>query len=182
MMIEGRNIYLRTLERSDLENVLSWINDASIAIPMGIDYPKSKKEQDIWYSRLLRDRAKKVFAIVSKKNNLHIGNLSIDQLDYRIRKARVSIFIGKKKFRKCGFGYDALITFLEYCFNHLNLHRIYLEVNCDNKVAIALYKKCGFKKEGMLRDDEFVNGKYINRFVMSILDYEFVRHAYEKQR
>lgn len=49
------------------------------------------------------------------------------------------------------------------------MHRIYLTVLENNKNAYNLYKKIGFKEDGVLRDAIFKNGKYCNLIMMSIL-------------
>lgn len=68
-----------------------------------------------------------------------------------------------------GFGTEAVNLLLEYGFNRLNLHRIWLGVNADNEGAVNCYRKCGFKHEGRLRDDIFYHGKYADVIRMGIL-------------
>lgn len=172
-MIEGKRIILRKLEEEDLLRMLEWINDSEIAYLVGIDQPISRDEQKKWYQGLLEDQTKRVFAIEFKEDKKHIGNISLDTIDWRNRNARLTIFIGEKSLRNQGIGHDVLSTFLNYCFNHLNLNRIYLLVHEDNQPAIRLYEKCGFKKEGLLRNHEYYYGKYINKIVMGLFKSEF---------
>ena len=44
-----------------------------------------------------------------------------------------------------GYGTEAIITFLDYYFNEMNMKKLYLEVAKFNKRAIRCYEKCGFK-------------------------------------
>ena len=39
--------------------------------------------------------------------------------------------------------------------------------------AIASYEKCGFKREGVLREEHFARGKYHDTIVMGILESEY---------
>ena len=63
---------------------------------------------------------------------------------------------------------------LKYAFKILNLHRVELEVFDYNPRAKAMYEKCGFIQEGIKRDALFLNDKFYNVFIMSILSYEFM--------
>lgn len=52
-------------------------------------------------------------------------------------------------------------------------HRIDLKVLDYNLRGIRCYEKCGFKKDGVLRENAYIEGKYYSDIVMSILDYEY---------
>lgn len=62
---------------------------------------------------------------------------------------------------------------VDYGFRQLNLHRVCLTVLKTNERAIDLYNKLGFKTEGILRDEQFRDGHYIDVLVMSILEHEW---------
>lgn len=49
---------------------------------------------------------------------------------------------------------------MDYAFSVLNLYKLYLIVDKENAKAIHIYEKLGFKKEGDLIDEFFVNGSY----------------------
>jgi len=49
----------------------------------------------------------------------------------------------------------------------------------DNKSAIHIYNKLGFKTEGVLRKSLFKDNKYHNLIIMSILKEEFENCNYE---
>jgi RimJ/RimL family protein N-acetyltransferase len=50
------------------------------------------------------------------------------------------------------------------------LARIELRVHADNAVAISLYKKFGFKTEGVLQDAVRIDGIYKNMIIMAIVN------------
>ncbi len=57
-----------------------------------------------------------------------------------------------------------------------NNHKVYLTVDADNPgVIIRSYEKSGFKKDGILRDEVYKNGQYVDRIIMSILKHEYVK-------
>jgi diamine N-acetyltransferase len=55
----------------------------------------------------------------------------------------------------------------------MNLHRIYLRVHADNLGAIKAYQAAGFVHEGVLRQDVYRNGEYLDVLVMAVLKSEW---------
>jgi len=81
--------------------------------------------------------------------------------------------IGEKEYWGRGYGTDTMITFLDYLFNELGLHRVYLRVQSYNTRALKCYEKCGFIQEGVLRHHCFTRGKHYDELLMGILRDEF---------
>jgi RimJ/RimL family protein N-acetyltransferase len=62
---------------------------------------------------------------------------------------------------------------LDYAFNQLNLHRVWLRVIEDNERAIHIYEKIGFQHTGRLRQCVFKQGYYQDLLLMDILRDEY---------
>jgi RimJ/RimL family protein N-acetyltransferase len=68
-----------------------------------------------------------------------------------------------------GFGTEALRASLDFCFEHLRAHRLRLSCNETNVRSWRVAERCGFKREGhirqvhpdILRDDGTFSGDYI---------------------
>jgi len=170
-MIMGKRVILRALEKEDIKNCWKWINDPEIIKGLYMIFPMSKYEEEKWYERSIGDDRNKYFAI--EVNKKHIGNIGLHGIDWINRKAELGIMIGEKDYLNKGYGTDAIKTTLRYAFNKMNLHKIQLRVYEFNKRALKCYEKCGFKKEGVMREDLFRDGKYYNAVFMSILRSEF---------
>jgi len=167
-MIKGKKIVLRALEKNDLRRCWKWINNSEVTRDMGTSFPKSMHEEERWYEEIQKSERRKVFAIqVGKK---HVGNISLENIDYRSRKATLGIMIGEQNYWNKGYGSDAVKTLLLLAFNELNLHKIYLHVFPSNKRAIKCYRKCRFKEDGRLKDHVFKAGKYHDLLVMGVIN------------
>lgn len=59
-----------------------------------------------------------------------------------------------------GLGRETIRLIKKIAFEHLNAHRLWLDVRIKNKRAQNLYKSEGFKEEGIFRDSVLFNGHY----------------------
>jgi RimJ/RimL family protein N-acetyltransferase len=96
--------------------------------------------------------------------------MHIDQHD---RSAEIGISIGEKEFWDQGYGTKAIRLIVGHGFGNLNLNRIYLRVYETNPRGKRCYEKAGFSVDGRLRQARFLEGKYVDVFIMSILKSEW---------
>ncbi|MBI4309137.1 MAG: GNAT family N-acetyltransferase [Candidatus Omnitrophica bacterium] len=168
--IDGQKVYLRPVLKEDLhKDYIRWINDNSNDVLTGhAMFPHTLAGLEDFLLSKAGDKNCVWLAIVEKKTHIHIGNIELCRIDFIHRNAEYKILIDKKAQRK-GCGFEASMLLIEHGFKILNLHRIYLGVHEDNNPAIALYKKLGFKPEGILRQHFIRDGKYSNIMTMGLL-------------
>ncbi len=167
-MIEGKLINLRAREMDDLERNYRWMNDREVTRHLSMRYPISLAAEETW----MREGASQplsfgtgVFFAIETKDGEHIGNINFHETSAEQRKARLGIVIGEKSYWSKGYGTDAMLTFLRFAFDEMNLHRIDLTVDADNPRAIACYRKCGFVEEVRMRQVRYVRGAYGDQLV-----------------
>jgi len=110
-----------------------------------------------------------VIEIKSTKDWQSIGNVGFFNLNQHDRSAEIGIFIGEKKYWDQGYGIAAMQLMLKHGFEDLNLNRIYLTVYDTNPRAIRAYEKAGFILEGCLRQERFLEGRYVDALLMSVI-------------
>jgi diamine N-acetyltransferase len=66
-----------------------------------------------------------------------------------------------------------LAGILDYVFQELKAHRLWLDVFETNKRAQHVYERLGFRREGILREAIFRDGEFHTQVLMSILDREY---------
>lgn len=62
---------------------------------------------------------------------------------------------------------------IDYSFKKLNLNRIGIEIATKNTKSLAIAERLNFTKEGVIREFEFVNNRFLNEFVYSLLKREW---------
>lgn len=77
-------------------------------------------------------------------------------------------------YRGLGLGYKSWLLFLDMAFTTIRVHKVSLEVLETNQRAINLYKKLGFKVDGLKRDEVFRDGCWIGSILMSLIQSDVV--------
>lgn len=163
-MISGEKVQLRGVTYEDSTLIYQWVNLEDLRDLTGTLYPVSEYEHDNWMKSVTTSNDRKLFAIYM--NNRCIGTIGLKNIDYISRNAELFISIGDNSAKSSGGGTDAVHTLVDFCFMHLNIHKVYLHVFESNKRAIRCYEKAGFHVEGTLYEHHFSQGKYENVLVM----------------
>ncbi len=68
---------------------------------------------------------------------------------------------------------EALAAIIQYGFDRMGLHRIEVLISHHNKRSQKLIRRLGFKREGVLRDHYFVEGRFSDDVIFSLLKKEW---------
>jgi RimJ/RimL family protein N-acetyltransferase len=168
-------IYFRAFEKDDYKTTHSWRLNRNVTNSLGGNtfFVSSSREAEWVESVIENDRTNLYLAICLKENHTLVGYCSLNSIENINKKAELSIVIGDENMQGKGIGLNAVQLLLQHGFQELNLNKIYLKVLTTNKRAIELYKKCGLKEEGILREEVFKCNKYNDMMMMSILKSEY---------
>ena len=181
-IVFGRRVRLRSVERSDLEKFITWINDPEVTAGLTLFLPMSSVDEEKWFDDVMqRPQEEKPLVIDMKDGDgwRLIGNSSFFGIDWVARSGEVGIMIGDKAIWNQGYGTEVMTLLLRHGFETLNLNRIYLRVYTENKRAIRTYEKAGFVHEGCMRQAVYKYGKYSDVLFMSVLREEWVAQKKE---
>lgn len=173
--LTGNKIYLSPLSLEDIsDRYISWLNDKEVCRDNShATFPNTKTKATAYVKSLENSRDEIVFAIRWKKNDEHIGNIAIKNIDRINRSAELAIIIGDRKYWNKGVGSEAYSLMIEYGFDTLNLNRISSGQTVLNTGMIKVCEKMGMRKEGVIREALFKNGNYMNAVIYSILRRDF---------
>ncbi len=172
IFLRGENIYLRVLTDKDIHgNYAKWFNDSEITkynshgrFPMTVE--KLKEFVTISY---LSETAL-VLAIDFIKTGEHIGNISLQNINWVDRNAEIAFILGEKKYWGKGVMLEAGKLLIKHGIEILNLHRIYCGTSSENIGMQKLAEKLGMVHEGERKEAIFKNGKYVD-----VIEYGIVR-------
>jgi RimJ/RimL family protein N-acetyltransferase len=171
-------VQLRELSLDDAEDRYQWCLDKEVTkhLNMPEKYPPfSIEETQKWITMCInKTNGYEQKAIITEEGK-HIGWVDLKNIDKLNKHAELGIAIGDKNYWGKGFGLVAMKEMLLWGFNELELNKIWLRVEVDNKKAIKSYKRMGYVEEGILRQDRLRNGEFVDRLRMSILKQEFFK-------
>jgi ribosomal-protein-alanine N-acetyltransferase len=147
MEIQTNRFSLRLLrpELDDFSRYLSWMKD-EIANPFIQAVSNSITIQDlVTYVNSKNDSCDSIlFGIFLRNSTHHIGNIKLEPIITGAH-AYLGILIGEVDWRGKRVGTEVISNVLDYSFEHLNLLEVRLGVDIENKAALKLYKRLGFK-------------------------------------
>ena len=133
--------------------------------------PASKVEHDAWIESVHTKRTDLVIFVIEELASSHsIGICQLCNIDWQNRSAELQIRIGEERYQSKGFVTEATKLLCQFGFADLNLHRIYLNVVASNVRAIKAYEKCGFVREGLLREAAFIDDAWVDVVVLGKLE------------
>lgn len=161
---------LKPLEQEDLAFIHAINNNYSIMSYWFEEPYESFAELESLYNKHIHDDTERRFIITNEKE--YVGLIELVELDYIHRKGELQIIISPA-FQGNGYSKQAIFKALQYAFQILNLHKVYLIVSNYNEKALHIYEKMGFVREGVLREEFYVNGAYQDATRMSMFKREF---------
>jgi RimJ/RimL family protein N-acetyltransferase len=169
----GERIYLRPLERADAAVFQPWFNDPEVTENLALRRPVNLDFEEEFVAGLTRDEHRIVLGIALRDGDALIGNTGLEDIDWVNRHAQFGIAIGARAQWGKGYGTEATRLMVGYAFDHLNLHRVYLNVYETNARAVRVYERLGFRREGVLRQARWQHDRWVDTIVMGLLRHEW---------
>lgn len=165
-------ISIRKFLKKDIPNKVKWINDPLNNTFLHYDLPLSVEKTEIWFenNKNRNDR----FDAVIEVDGIAVGLIGLISIDSKDSKAEYYVTLGERDYLGKGIAFKASKLLLEYAFKKLKLNRVYLYTECENIFAVKLYERIGFKREGVLLQDLFSKGHYVDRYVYGISKRDFL--------
>jgi RimJ/RimL family protein N-acetyltransferase len=187
-MMETERVLLSAIEPEDISAIVRWRNLPEVHRGF-IEYePLSTTQQEAFLAGIAHGGSRRLWLINARErlagdsgssphrnsDAVPVGTVGIMDLDWRNRRCEFGpIFIGQLEYRGRGIARDAEILVLDYCFNHLGLHKVIAHVTESNAEVIRLHEAAGFQRDILLRDHIFRNGRFEGLHLLSCLADEF---------
>ncbi len=178
----SENIYLSPLTKDDIsDDYISWLNDSEVCKGNShATFPNNYSKTLAYVESIENSKTEIVFSIRWKKNDIHIGIVSLQNINYVNRSGEIAMIVGDRNYLNKGVGTEALKLLIDYGFYTLNLNRISSRTPATNKDGIKNCENNEMKKEGLIREGLFKNGKYLDAIIYSILLKDYKKKNKEK--
>ena len=190
IFLEGEIVNLVILNESIAKKSdwYSWLNfKKNTELLQQGRFPNSKEKQLDYFKKLIvkkkdlnkkkmPDNQKIQLGIVEKENGRLVGMVSLLDFDYFNRSCGISLIMDLKKkiSNRLKIFKESQDLMIDHAFFKMNFRRIYTVAFSDNLCKMT-ERVFGFKREGVLREHQFSNGKYVDSYILGLL-----RHDWKK--
>lgn len=164
-----QRVKLRPIRTEDSALLYEWILDRELAILNTPYWHVSDVDHDAWIESTLVPRSDLVIFVIEEENGKPIGTCQLVNINLVHRSAELQIQMAPGAQGR-GLGTLAITKLCDFGFRDLGLHRISLHVWATNCRAIRAHEKAGFRREGLLREAAFVDGRFGDVIVMGLVN------------
>lgn len=176
--LETTRLVLRPFAIADARRVQELAGDSKIAETTAtVPHPYLDGMAEEWIGKhdgWFKSGSSVQFAIVLKKSNELIGCIDLIGISKANQKAEVGYWVGVD-FWNAGFCTEAMKAVVSYGFDSLNLNKITSRHMSTNPASGRVMQKAGLVQEGLLRQEFFKNGRFVDMYVYGILREDFER-------
>ena len=176
-VLEGANLTLRPLTDGDVPLLAKWLFEPEVLrwLQLSEDPPELRTEEAVRerFERMQADPFTMTWRIDTKEGR-PIGQIELVNIHPLQRRAEMHMAIGEKDTWGQGYAMPAVRRLLQYAFEDLGLRRVYLTPDADNARAIRAFEKCGFVREGLLREHRLRHGQPTDMLMMGVLSRDFM--------
>lgn len=163
---DGLHITLRALEPEDLDFLYRMENDTDLWGVSNTSVPYSRYVLHDYIANATDDiyRDGQVRLIV-ETDGVAVGMVDVFDFNPQHRRAELSIVIDPR-YRKRGIATAVVCAMAGYACHTLRLHQLYVVVAEDNEASLSLFLKCGYVRNGVMKDWLYDGKRYVNAVML----------------
>ncbi len=108
------------------------------------------------------------WAITLGHDDKLLGTIGLPRIDREHRQSSIAFELSRDAWGK-GYVREAIAPVLRHGLDVLGLHRIQGEVDPRNVRSLRVLESAGFQREGLLRENEWLDGQFVDTVVLSLL-------------
>ena len=176
VFLEGKRIYLRPLDLSDLGTLQIYANDPEVRHYLSNVLPVSKTDEENWIKKVTEKNPNDVvLGVVIKKGHKLLGCMGLHKIDYVSGTATTGSMLGAKEEWNKGYAQEAKMLLLEYAFQTLNLRKVCSGAFAENKGSIKHNLNCGYQIEGKRKKQFYRDGKYHDDILLAVYKEDWLK-------
>ena len=172
MRIDGDGWYLRPDHPDDAPAVArAFAEDPHLQVDWGIEETVDEQLARKWWTEhaeLWTRGEGRHLAIVESGTDALLGGINFHNIRPDHRRAEVGFWLAPWA-RRRGIGSAAVAAACRWAFDNWQLVRIEMTTLPDNAGSLALARKIGFTREGLLRGRNFERGKQVDIVMLGVL-------------
>ena len=154
-VIETERLRIRPMSAADVPALEEWMPDPSIYTYWGKGPSKGEKNPQLLFEKEEKPTKSLHLGIALKDADQVIGDIWVYLIE-NDRMASVAVRLSSN-YQGKGYGTEALSAMTKFCFENTELKRLWTEVDTRNIASQKMLEKCGYTREGLIRQGKMVN-------------------------
>ena len=163
-------LVMRPMTVADVPALKEWMPDKSIYTYWGKGPSKAEKNPELLFEKEEKPTKSFHLGIAEKDSDKVIGDIWVYLIE-KDRMASVAVRLAKNCHGK-GYGTEALSAMVGFCFEKTELKRLWTEVDVRNVASQRILERCGFVREGLIRQGKMVN-TWCDYYIYGMLDSDY---------
>ena len=172
--IRTDRLIIRPMTEEDVPALKEWMSDKSIYTYWGKGPSKAELNPELLFEKEEKPTKSFHLGVALKDDDKVVGDVWVYLIE-KDRMASVAIRLSKGV-HGCGYGTEALRAITRFCFEHTELRRLWTEVDVRNVASCRILEKCGYTKEGHIRQGKMVN-TWCDYYIYGILSTDMERQV-----
>jgi [ribosomal protein S5]-alanine N-acetyltransferase len=167
---ETGRLLIRDISDDDLHFVYEGLSHPEVIKYYGVSYKTAEetKSQLAWYKDIEANNTGKWWLINVRESASPAGAIGFNYHQPQHKRIEIGFWL-LPSFQGKGFMHEAVENVIPLAVAKWNVHRIEAMVEPENSASARLLIQCGFIREGLLRDYELKDERYISLEVYSRL-------------
>jgi [ribosomal protein S5]-alanine N-acetyltransferase len=165
---------LQQINPSDQQFIFEGLSDPQVIEFYGVSFSsfESTAQQMEFYDSLIREGSGTWWKVVDRQTGERTGAIGFNNYQPKHKKAEVGYWLLPSFWGKGIIG-EVLPIVINYLRKQYNIHRIEALIEDGNDRSCKALEKAGFIHEGLQRDCEIKNGKYISLHVYALITFSY---------
>lgn len=146
---------LRPLTPADVDDLRDWTPDKNLYRYWGKNPGRADKDPALLFAGTPKPTKSFHWGVVHRADGRVMGEAWVYLIE-NDRMAKLAIRLSPK-YQGQGLGTEALGAAVRFCFTQTELQRLWTDVDVRNTASIRMLEKCGFTREGHIRQGKMVS-------------------------
>jgi RimJ/RimL family protein N-acetyltransferase len=171
MLKNNLEVSIRKVEKEDAQNIIDFYNvvgGETDYLSFGKDeFKKQREEYEAYIESVAKEENSIMLLATIDDEIVSIATINSSQRERTKHVGTLGIVV-LETYTGFGLGKILMNELIDFAKQNGITQKISLVTREDNVIAIELYKKLGFKVEGVLAKDNFIKGKFYDTVAMGL--------------
>lgn len=164
VFLDGERVSLRTLERDDLEFLQEYRNRPEVRRMLGRVHPQNHEKVNQDFEGYMSNAVNLLVCVDGEP----VGFVALFDWNETDGRAEIAYWIAPTH-QGNGYGTEATELAVAYAFDERRCHRLVAGAHETNDASRALLETLGFREEGRLRENTFLDGEFVDTIRYGLL-------------